>query len=93
MLRIMLAGVVLFSVAVSAAATAAPSEEECRAAFQRADKDQDGDLSGAELTWYLVAIQKDKRHSDSSKDGKISYDEFVAACKDGVFDDMKEHQK
>jgi Ca2+-binding EF-hand superfamily protein len=93
MLRILLTGVALFSVVVCAAATAAPSEEECKAAFSRADKDQDGDLSGGELTWYLVAIQKDVRHSASAKDGKISFDEFMAACKEGVFDDMKEHQK
>lgn len=93
MLRVALANAVLLSVVFSAIATAAPSGEDCKAAFLKADKDQDGDLSGGELTWYLVAIKKDGRHNEAAKDGKISEAEFLAACKDGVFDDMKEHQK
>jgi Ca2+-binding EF-hand superfamily protein len=89
MLRIAFAGVAIFSAAVSTAAVAAPSEEDCKAAWVKADKDQDGDLSGGELTWYLVAIKKDGRHAEAAKDGKITEDEFMAACKDGVFEGMK----
>jgi hypothetical protein len=91
--RIALAGTVIFSAAVSIGAVAAPSEEDCKAAWAKADKDQDGDLSGGELTWYLVSIKKDGRHNEAVKDGKISEGEFMAACKDGVFEGMKKHQK
>jgi hypothetical protein len=89
MLRIAFAGIIMLSAAVSTAVVAGQSEEDCKAAWTRADKDQDGDLSGGELTWYLVAIKKDGRHNETVKDGKISQDEFMAACKDGVFEGMK----
>ncbi len=69
-------------------ATLAASQEQCNAAWTKADADADGDLSGAEVTRYLYAIKKDGRHTQAAKDGKITVDEFMAACKDGVFDEI-----
>ena len=87
MLRLALTGVLLFS-AVASTATLAASQDQCNDAWTNADKDVDGDLSGRELTRYLFAIKKDGRHNEAVKDGKIDVDEFMAACKDGVFDDL-----
>ena len=86
MLRLALIGVALFSAGMSTATLAAQSQERCNDAWTKADKDVDGDLSGAEFTRYLIEIKKDGRHNDAVKDGKLSVDEFMAACKDGVFD-------
>lgn len=93
MQRLALIGVVLFSPMFAAATLAAPTQEECNASWNQADKDADGDLSGTELTRYLIAIIKDGRHNQAVKDGKIDVDEFMAACKDGVFDSMEEKHR
>jgi hypothetical protein len=87
MQKIALIGGILISVAASTA-TLATSQEQCNDAWLKADKDVDGDLSGSELMRYLFAVKKDGRHADAVKDGKIDVDEFMAACKDGVFDDL-----
>ncbi len=79
--------VALFS-AMASTATLAASQEQCNDIWLKADKDADGDLSPSEVTPYLIAIKKDGRHNESAKDGKIDVDEFMAACKDGVFDGM-----
>ncbi len=93
MRRLALIGVVLFSPMVSAVTLAAPTQDQCNDAWNQADKDADGDLSGSELTRYLIAIKKDGRHNEAIKDGKITVDEFMAACKDGVFEDMEERHR
>ncbi|HWJ19998.1 MAG TPA: hypothetical protein VNR65_14850 [Geobacterales bacterium] len=93
MQRLALIGVVLFSPLVSTATLAAPSQEQCNDAWNKADKDADGDLSGAELTRYLIAIKKDGRHNEAIKDGKIDVDEFMVVCKDGVFENMEEKHR
>ena len=88
-----LIGVVLFSAVVATATLAAPSQDECNAAWNLADKDADGDLSGAEVTRYLIAIKKDGRYIEAAKDGKLTVDEFMDACKDGVFEGMEERHR
>jgi Ca2+-binding EF-hand superfamily protein len=93
MQRLALIGIVLFSPVVSTATLAAPSQEQCNDAWVKADKDADGDLSGSELTRYLIALKKDGRHNEAVKDGKISADEFLAACKDGVFEHMEDKHR
>jgi hypothetical protein len=85
--RIVLIGVILLS-AVASTATLAASQEQCSAEWKKADRDLDGDLSGNEITTYLIGIMKDPRHRDAGKDGKITLDEFMAACKDGAFDEV-----
>lgn len=88
-----LIGVILFSAVASTATLAAPSQEQCNTLWLTADKDTDGDLTGAELTRYLIAIIKDGRHLNAIKDGKLDVDEFMAACKDGVFESMEEKHR
>jgi hypothetical protein len=87
MQRIALIGVILLSAAASTA-TLAASQEQCNAEWTKADRDADGDLSGNEITTYLIAMMKEPKHRDAGKDGKITLDEFMAACKDGAFDDI-----
>ncbi len=93
MKHLALIGVVLFSPALSTATFALPSQDQCNEAWNQADKDADGDLSGSELTRYLIAIKKDGRHNQAIKDGKLTVDEFMAACKDGVFEGMEEKHR
>ena len=93
MRHLTLIGVLLSSAVVATATLAAPSQEECNAAWNRADKDADGDLSGAEFTRYLIALKKDARHTEAIKDGKLTVDEFMAACKDGVFEGMEDRHR
>ncbi len=88
-----LIGAISFSIMASTAILAAPSQEQCAADWGRADKDVDGDLSGSEFTRYLIAIRKDGRHSEAGNDGKLTLDEFMAACKDGVFDNMEDRHR
>jgi hypothetical protein len=87
MRKIALIGGILISFAASSASPAT-TQEQCNDAWLKADKDVDGDLSGSELMRYLFAIKKDGRHNEAVKDGKVDVDEFMAACKDGVFDEI-----
>ena len=91
--RLALIGLVLFSPVVSTATLAAPTQDQCNDAWNLADKDADGALSGTEFTRYLIAIKKDGRHNEAIKDGKLDVDEFMAACKDGVFEGMEDRHR
>jgi hypothetical protein len=86
MLRLAL-GLALFSTVASTAAIAA-SQEQCDAEWTKADKDLNGYLSPNEVTRYLIALMKHPEHRVSGKAGKVTRDEFIAACKDGAFDDL-----
>ncbi len=89
MLKAVGLSVALFSNTVTTAALAGPSEAECKAAWERADKDKNGIVSGSEVTPYLIALMKRKDvFYEHAKDGKITQDEFVAACKDGAFENI-----
>lgn len=76
--------VFLLTVATTTA-SAAPSDDECKAAWERADINKDGSVSGNEMTPYLIAIKRDGRHNEAVRDGKLDQSEFTRACKDGVF--------
>ncbi len=89
MLKTVLIGVAFLSVAVSATAFAAPSDADCKAAWDKADTNKDGSVAGDEVTAYLEAIKKSGKSYDANKDGKLSQDEFMKACKDGVFAGIK----
>ena len=71
MQRLALIGIVLFSPLVTTATLAAPTQDQCNDAWNLADKDADGDLSGSELTRYLIAIKKDGKYNEAIKDGKL----------------------
>jgi hypothetical protein len=66
-------------------AAAAPSDADCKAMWSKADADKNGVIEGAEATKYMEAIKKSGKSYDANKDGKLTQDEFINACKDGVF--------
>ena len=81
-------GVCLFAVAATTV-NGAPSDDECKAAWERADINKDGFVSGGEMTPYLIAVKKDGRHNEVVRDGKLDQDEFMKVCKDGIFEGIK----
>jgi hypothetical protein len=70
-------------------AAAAPSDTDCKAMWAKADADKNGVIEGAEATKYLAAIKASGKSYDANNDGKLSQDEFMKACKDGVFASIK----
>lgn len=83
------AAAALFVLALVPAASAAPSDEQCKAAWTAADADKNGFLEGAEAAKYLDEIKKSGKTYDQNKDGKLDQAEFMKACKDGVFSSVK----
>jgi len=67
------------------AAADAPNDASCKAMWAKADADKNGSVEGTEAAKYLAAIKKSGKNYDANKDGKLSQDEFMKACKDGVF--------
>ncbi|MGA7324874.1 MAG: EF-hand domain-containing protein [Rhodomicrobium sp.] len=67
------------------AAADAPSDATCKAMWTKADADKNGSVEGSEAAKYLAAIKKSGKNYDTNKDGKLSQDEFMKACRDGVF--------
>ncbi len=82
---------VFLSVVMATAASAAPSDDECKAAWEKADINKDGFVSASEMTPYLIAIKKDRRHNDVVRGGKLNQDDFMRVCKDGVFEGINLH--
>ena len=81
--------VALLFAAASTAALAEPSDAECRATWERADKDRNGVVTGSEVTPYLIALMKRKDlYYDHAKNGKLGQDEFLKACRDGAFESI-----
>jgi hypothetical protein len=70
-------------------ALAAPSDADCKAMWSKADADKSGFVDGAEATKFLAAIKASGKSYDVNNDGKLSQDEFMKACKDGVFASIK----
>ncbi len=66
-------------------AAAAPTDADCKAMWTKADANKDGFVDGAEATKFLAAIKASGKSYDVNNDGKLSQDEFMKACKDGVF--------
>jgi hypothetical protein len=89
MLKVVLISMAVLSASVSNAAIAAPSDADCKVAWSKADKNNDGSVSGSEATAYLAAIKKSGKSYDDNNDGKLSQAEFLKACKDGVFAAIK----
>jgi hypothetical protein len=74
---------------LSIPAVAAPSDADCKAMWTKADANKDGFVDGAEATKFLAAIKKSGKSYDANSDSKLSQDEFMKACKDGVFASVK----
>ena len=64
----------------------AASEIDCMVMWHKADADQNGTLEGGEATAYLEAIRKSGKKFGMKANGQLSSSEFMAACKDGVFE-------
>ena len=85
----LLIGVALLASALSTTAFAGPSDDDCKAAWEKADKNKDGLVSGSEVTPYLIALMKRKDiYYEHAKDGKLTQDEFLKACRDGAFESI-----
>ncbi len=70
-------------------AVAAQTDAECKAAWTKADANNDGVLVGDEAAKFLEAIKKSGKEYDVNGDGKLDRDEFMKACTDGVFASVK----
>lgn len=77
-LAIALASGAAFAQATPPKAPAADAAVDAK--FKAVDKNNNGTLEGAELDTYKVNLVQ----IDTSKDGKISKEEFAAATKSGV---------
>lgn len=83
-----MAGFVL-ACAFAPAASAGPSDADCKATWDKADANKDGFLSDAEVKKFIDAIEASGKKYDSNGDGKLDQAEFMKACKDGVFASIK----
>jgi len=81
--------VFLAAPAVAPLAQAAPSDDQCKALWTKADADKNGVLEGAEAAKFLDAIDKSGKNYDANSDRKLDEAEFTKACKDGVFESIK----
>jgi hypothetical protein len=68
--------------ASTSAATAAMSEADCTAAFQKADSNNDGTLAENEAPNYWAAL----RAADKGGASTLARADFLQLCKDGAFD-------
>lgn len=62
------------------AANAAMSSDQCFAAFTGLDGNGDKQLTGGEVGKYTKG--------DANSDGRVSSDEFMKACEEGIFEAM-----
>ena len=65
---------------VAPAAPVVTIDPAAEAKFKAADKDNNGTLSGAEISAFKADLAK----IDTNKDGNVSRDEFASAVKAGV---------
>jgi hypothetical protein len=89
MLKRVMLGIVVLSSTMTGPLLAIPSDAACDAAWTKADTNKDGSLTATEAKAYFDAIAKSGKIYDANKDGKLSKAEFMQACKDGVFPDVK----
>jgi hypothetical protein len=79
----------VFALTLAPAAFAGPSDADCKAMWAKADSNKDGTLADSEVKKFLDAIKASGKKYDSNGDNKLDQDEFMKACKDGVFDSIK----
>ena len=68
---------------------AAMSLTDCQSAWNKADKDGDSILTGAEAQPYAEAMAGTQQKMKDVTGQKIEQDEFLKACQAGAFDKMK----
>ncbi|MGO9172680.1 MAG: hypothetical protein ACLP7P_12025 [Rhodomicrobium sp.] len=89
MLRTAAIAVFLAAPALAPLANAAPSDDQCKAMWTKADANKNGVLEGDEAGKFLDAIDKSGKIYDANSDRKLDQTEFMKACKDGIFDSIK----
>lgn len=82
-MRVTSALAVLALLATGSTATAAMSEADCTAAFQRADTNKDGALSETEGANYMAALRVANK---ASATGTLTKAEFMQHCQAGAFE-------
>lgn len=70
-------------------ALAAMSQAECEALWKKADVNADGSVAGAEAKMYTDAMTGANMKAKDATGVKIEADEFLKACQEGAFDNMK----
>jgi len=68
---------------------AAMSLTDCQAMWNKADKDGDAVLIGAEAQMFAEAMDGTNQKMKDPTGQKIEQDEFLAACQAGAFDKLK----
>jgi Ca2+-binding EF-hand superfamily protein len=81
----LIAGLTALLLAIPSQTFAAPSAAACKAAWDKADKNGDGSVTPEEAKEFFADIEKSGKVYDTNKDGKLSLDEFLKACQEGVF--------
>ncbi len=89
MLRNAAAAVFLAAQALAPLANAVPSDAQCNAMWLNADAHKNGLLEGDEAIKFLDAIDMSGKIYDANSDRKLDRNEFMGACKDGIFDAIK----
>jgi hypothetical protein len=68
---------------------AAMTQAECEALWKKADVNGDGNVAGAEAKMYTEAMTGANMKTKDATGEKIEADEFLKACQEGTFDNMK----
>jgi len=82
----------LITLAICLAATpsfAVMSEADCQALWKKADTNGDGKVTGAEAKIYIEAMTVMNMKTKDASGEKIDADEFLKACQQGAFDNIK----
>jgi len=89
MLRTAAIAIFLAAQGLAPLANAAPSDAQCNAMWMKADANKNGLLEGGEAAKFLDAIDKSGKIYDANSDRKLDRNEFMKACKDGIFDSIE----
>ena len=64
-------------------------EADCQALWKKADTNGDGSVAGAEAKIYIEAMTGMSMKTKDPSGEKIDADEFLKACQQGAFDNIK----
>lgn len=64
-------------------------EADCQALWKKADTNGDGSVTGAEAKIYIEAMTGMGMKTKDASGEKIDADEFLKACQQGAFDNIK----
>jgi hypothetical protein len=64
-------------------------EADCQALWKKADTNGDGSVTGDEAKIYIEAMTAMSMKTKDASGEKIDADEFLKACQQGAFDNIK----